>query len=249
MIRTTGFSPKTSSLPCVFCIGSFDGVHKGHQHLLSIAKQIALSRSAQLAVLSFPIPPRALISNTSPSLITTPIHKRRLLESFGVDLLLEIPFTKELSLLRPEAFLALLEESLHIVCWVVGEDTCFGHRQAGNVLFLRDYAQRSQQEVHVIEKIDSSSCLGISSTRIRQAIRSGDLGTASSLLGRPYSILTTIQEGILCVDSLCLPPLGTWHVTVSTGTHEELTQLIISEKGCSLARQGKESRNDFLIQF
>ena len=124
------------------------------RHLLSIAKAVAHSRHTPLAVLTFSNTPRAFLNQKSHSLITTPLHKARQLERLGVDMLLDISFTKELSLLPPEIFVVLLEKSLPIACWVVGEDIRFGRQQTGTLRFLQDYARQALQEVRVVGKIE-----------------------------------------------------------------------------------------------
>ena len=184
-------------------------------------------------MLTFSNTPRSLLNKSSHRLITTPHHKNRLLESLGVDILIDIPFTQELSQLSPEAFIALIEKTVPIARWVVGEDFRFGYQRAGTLQFLQEYATKVHQEVFVVEKIEDGGDV-ISSTRIREMIQEGDIQKASILLGRPYSIFTKVHGGVLDVTGLCLPPEGIWAVTVIANDTSYDGRLSIMKEGCFL---------------
>jgi len=156
------------SIPCIFSIGMFDGVHRGHQYLLQQAKKVAVEKP--LAVFTF---------HQATSLI--PLDKKRSkLEGEGVDILIECDLTPEIKNLSPESFLSILEEKCPIDMWVVGSDVSFGKNREGDRYFL----EKQGVKAILLERITYEG-VDVSSTRIREYLRQGLYNEADALLGYP----------------------------------------------------------------
>jgi len=207
--------------PSVFSLGFFDGVHRGHQYLLTQARDLATAEGMQLVVCTFSSSPKGF-----PLLIASKKHKALLLEQLGVDILLELPFEHAIQQLSAEAFIQNVEKMFQLQRWVVGTDVCWGADREGNRQFLEKYALRSKQQALFIKRyrLDQKP---ISSTYVREAIQQGNLSLLQQLLGRPYTIFAPSVSGQglakkigyptvnLYVENLLLPPLGVWVAGVS----------------------------------
>jgi cytidyltransferase-like protein len=197
-----------TSTPSVFILGSFDGLHLGHQYLLSQGRSLANALGLPLSVMTF--------SYKEPYLIT-PEHKRRLFERLDVDLLIDVPFSKSLKNLTADAFVALLQRMVPVHTWVGGADLRFGKDQEGSCEFL---TTRTDLKAHVVERLAIGGET-VSSTRIRRLVASGDLPLAATLLGRPYSVVAPAvrlsDQNCYALDlsHLCLPPSGEYGATVN----------------------------------
>jgi riboflavin kinase / FMN adenylyltransferase len=186
--------------PVVFCLGVFDGVHKGHQYLISRAKRLG----GTLVLFSL---------KKATNCICTAAHKERLLAECGVDRLIHVPFTDDIKNLSAQSFLELINDKMEIRNYVICEDLSFGLNREGNCSYLVQEADRRGQAVHCFEKVDI-----VSSTRIRAAIEQADFAQASWMMGRPYSIYGG-WEG------LCLPPPGVYNVMIG----QVLTQVVVND--------------------
>src|SRR5438445_11409243 len=120
---------------CVVTVGFFDGVHRGQQAVVRRAVSLAHERGIPAVVLTFdPHPSEIVRPGTHPPLLSTLAHRTDLMEKLGVDAVLVLPFTVELSKLTPEEFVRqVLAERLHAVAVVVGQNFHFGNRAAGNL--------------------------------------------------------------------------------------------------------------------
>jgi riboflavin kinase/FMN adenylyltransferase len=202
-------SSKISQKPCVVSIGTFDGVHCGHKHLLNAAKELARAKNAELVVFSFTDTPRQKISSS--------LHKRILLERAGVNILLEVPLVS-VSQIHAVGFLEILETMFDIAGWAVGEDVSFGHKRSGDKDLLYQHAKTHGQSTVFVQKIAISHEI-ISSTFIRNCIQRGDVAYASTLLGRPYSLVIQNPQPAVRLHisdgEMCLPPPGIWEASIS----------------------------------
>lgn len=177
-------------------IGNFDGVHKGHQKLIQRTVHKAQSRGMNSVVVSFcPHPLHVLVGPHSPAFITVRDQKIDFIEALGVDMLLLINFTRELANLPPEMFV-----ETYLVDWintkelVVGYDYTFGKGRQGNFKMLQ---QLGQQHGFGVERLDPVMVDGaiVSSTRIRDMIRAGDVWNAKPLMGRFYVVRGQVIHG------------------------------------------------------
>lgn len=180
----------------VIAIGNFDGVHAGHQAILqtAIAEARALSGSA-FALTFDPLPARLLTPDRAPKLILTPADKLELLCDSGLDAVLVLEFTRELSSLSPRDFVAeYLVGRIGARTVVVGHSVSFGHQRAGNAEVMSALGHEFGFTVRVVGPITVAG-LEASSTRVREAIVKGDLATAAKLLGRRHFLRGPVVHG------------------------------------------------------
>lgn len=177
----------------VLTVGSFDGVHRGHQILLERLRSVADSIGGVAGVLTFEPHPRRFLSPDDDTirLITTSGEKLRQLELAGVDVVFVVPFTEEFSRTTSEAFIRdVLIKELNVKCLVVGYDHHFGRGRKGSSEDLKKFGLRIENISE--EDIDD---IAISSTRIRRALVNGNVKLASMLLGHNYSVSGCVVRG------------------------------------------------------
>ncbi|MFI5135626.1 MAG: bifunctional riboflavin kinase/FAD synthetase [Chitinophagales bacterium] len=181
----------------VITVGTFDGVHKGHQQLIGRILQLSKQISGESVLITFDPHPRAVIypNDQSLRLLSTTEEKIKLLESFQVDHLVIVPFTKEFSMLSARDYIEnFLVEKFHPAVIVIGYNHHFGHHRDGNIELLRSLSTQFDFRIEEIPKqmVDE---IEVSSTRIRIAMQEGDVSTASHLLGHPYSLTGKVVKG------------------------------------------------------
>ncbi|HWA19132.1 MAG TPA: bifunctional riboflavin kinase/FAD synthetase [Devosia sp.] len=165
-------------------IGSFDGVHRGHQSVLERLKAQAAARNVPAVMLTFEPHPRDVFVPT-PGIfrLTPPDVKARLCEALGLDGIVLMPFSRELSLVEAEDFVATyLVKALRVSGVVVGADFQFGHNRRGTADFLRASGNIHGFTVDVLDLLPESA-EAISSSRIRAALGAGEVSVANGLLG------------------------------------------------------------------
>lgn len=181
-------------VPCVIALGTFDGLHLGHQDVIRTARKYADKYGCNLAVFTFSNHPLSFITpELVPTALITQADKHHCLEQMGVDLLLEIPFEVHLANLQPVDFIEKLAE-LNFRCLVVGENFSFGFNGKGRVDTLAEFAAGMGFEL-VVRPLVSCNDTIVSSTEIRRLIKDGDLQLANKMLGRKYSITGTVVHG------------------------------------------------------
>src|SRR5205085_1718574 len=180
----------------ILSIGNFDGVHRAHQHVLKEIVRRARDKNARAVAVTFePHPGRILRPDSSLKLLTPTSEKIRLLEQTGVDAVLLIPFTRDLSLLAPEQFAHdVLEHCLHATEVHEGFNFRFGHRASGDVETLALLGQQMGFEVKVYEEMKLRGET-VSSSHIRKLLRQGRVSLARHLLGRPFNIFSNPGRG------------------------------------------------------
>lgn len=180
--------------PCVVALGTFDGLHRGHLDVIGTAKQEAEHTGAKLAVFTFSNHPLEWINPAHvPVALVTPAVKLQLLESLGVDVLIDIPFNQLVADLLPQQFLERLS-ALNYSCLVVGENFTYGQRGVGNVYTLAASAQAMDFKL-IVRKLVSNNGTIVSSTEIRRLITAGEVQQAAKMLGRSYSISGIVAHG------------------------------------------------------
>ncbi len=180
----------------VLTIGTFDGVHTGHQQLIAQMKKRAAEINGETVILTFDPHPRTVINAASGiRLINTLAEKIELLDANGIDHLVIIPFTEEFAQLSPLDYISrFLIHCFHPHTLIIGYDHHFGKGRTGNYGLLKEQSAVFNYELLEIPAhlLDSIS---VSSTRIREAIGTGDMVTANQLLGYPYFFSGEVVEG------------------------------------------------------
>jgi riboflavin kinase/FMN adenylyltransferase len=183
---------------CKVClaIGVFDGVHLGHQQIIRQTVSDARGHDALALVVTFDRHPSTIVApDRAPPQIFSRSQKIRALAALGADALLEIPFDRPFSETSGEVFIRGLVQNLgtiHSIC--VGADFVFGHRRSGNIDLLKKLGAELHFQVHGLAELALDGKT-VSSTRIREAIRAGDLDAAGQMLGRPYAICGQVVAG------------------------------------------------------
>ena len=174
-------------------LGKFDGVHLGHQKLISIVREKAEEMGLLSVMFTFDRIPLSICPQKNQHFLSTNSERRALCEKYGLDVEVEYPFTTELMNMEPEEFVEnILVKQLNARVIVVGTDYCFGKNRSGNVEFLIANAVKYGYETIVVEK-EKFQDKDISSTYVREELVLGHMETVNVLMGRPYSI-----EGIVC---------------------------------------------------
>jgi riboflavin kinase / FMN adenylyltransferase len=176
-------------------IGSFDGVHRGHQALIRQLVTHAHEAGSPAVVITFYPHPMVVIKDFQGAYyLTTPDERARLLSDLGIDAVITLPFTQQLASLTADEFMDQLSASLHLRSLWVGPDFALGRNRTGNIETLREIGQRLHYELRVIQPITDDSNI-ISSSLIRKLVSSGDVSAASRLLGRYYATSGEIVHG------------------------------------------------------
>jgi riboflavin kinase/FMN adenylyltransferase len=182
--------------PLFLAIGVFDGVHRGHQAVISTSARHAHSIDGTPVVVTFdPHPAKVLRPQDAPHVLTATQHKIALIRNLGVAHLLIIQFNREFAATPPEEFVSQLvahSNPLREIC--VGHEWSFGKNRAGNLELLKKLGARFQFNVVGIAPVMVNGNV-VSSTAIRQAVEAGDLQKAAEMLGREYTILGTVTGG------------------------------------------------------
>jgi riboflavin kinase/FMN adenylyltransferase len=182
--------------PTVLSVGNFDGVHRAHALVLREVVQRARELGARALAVTFePHPTRILRPHLAPPLITPLPAKLRLLEATGLDAVLVLPFTRDLSLMPPREFAEqVLGKTLRAREVHEGSNFHFGHQAEGNVERLAEYGSAAGFEVRIYPELRMRG-RSVSSSTIRELVRSGNVVLARRLLGRPFSITALPGRG------------------------------------------------------
>lgn len=221
-------------------IGKFDGIHLGHQAL--IHRIIEQKRRGLLAtVFTFDTSASAFFGGEEKEL-TTKAEKREIFQRMGVDVLIEFPLNQLTAATEPEEFVhRYLAKQMQAAYICAGPDLSFGKRGAGNHTLLAHYAKTYGYQVELIDKVmlDGEA---VSSTRVREAVRRGEMETVSRMLGTPYCVTGQVEHGrelgrrigmptanLLPEHDKLLPPNGVYYSRVMAEGREYKG---ISNVGC-----------------
>lgn len=195
MIHVYGLSAAQPERPSMVTIGVFDGVHRGHQHLIGQLVHEAHSTDRLAIVLTlFPHPDRVLHGKTGRYYLTTPEQKAELLGGLGVDVVVTHPFDETVRQMRAADFVDQLIAHLDMTSLWVTADFALGYQREGNFAFLQQQGEAKHFEVRPIDLLQNSGEV-ISSSAIRQALDNGDVAQAAKWLGRPYAVAGPIIHG------------------------------------------------------
>ncbi len=182
-------------MPTYLAIGSFDGVHLGHQVLLNTMVKAAKESGVRTAVMTFfPHPKRVLLNLTGPYYITTIEKRVEILAALGIDLIITPPFNDEIRLTRAADFMQNLRDKLDLrQLW--GGDFALGYKREGDVPFLRELGLTMGYTVELVDAMVAWQGEKVSSSRIRRSLVNGEIEEVNGCLGRPYSLRGEVVSG------------------------------------------------------
>jgi riboflavin kinase/FMN adenylyltransferase len=223
-VRGSGRKPIGSTFAT---IGVFDGVHLGHQSLLTAVRRAAHRRGGIPAVVTFRPPPARILDPRTPLREITPWpEKRARLEAAGIARILPLRFTRAMAALAPEIFVReILLREFDLAGLVIGYDFRFGVRGSGDAALLRRMGRQHGFHVRALPAVLFAGT-PLSSTRIRDVIARGEVDRAAEMLGRPFSVRGRVIEG---------RGLGTRHFVPTANVRPPRTQLLPAP-GVYLAR-------------
>lgn len=177
-------------------IGIFDGFHLGHKYLISQLVERAKHQNLLSGVITFRQHPRVVLSpQTKLPFLTSLSERVNYLKNDGVDVVVALPFTRELARLSARQFVGLLKKYLRMRGLVIGPDFALGHGREGGIDALRELGQEMDFSVTVVSPIVINGEI-ISSTVIREAIARGDIKKAARLMGHPFSLQGRVIAGV-----------------------------------------------------
>ncbi|MBU0491516.1 MAG: bifunctional riboflavin kinase/FAD synthetase [Chloroflexi bacterium] len=186
-------------------VGAFDGVHRGHQQLITQLRQRAAALGGLSAVITFDPHPRAVLApDNSVPYLTTLDEKIVLLEQAGVDVLIILTFTREMADMPAGTFLQLVQDYVNIQELMVGPDFALGRQREGTLPLLEQVGERLGFGVRSVMPLLVDGHM-ISSTRIRQTLAQGRVREAARLLGRPYRLYGEVVPGAQRSSELGVP--------------------------------------------
>lgn len=196
----------------VVTVGTFDGVHLGHQAILRDVRRRARARHGRAVLLTFdPHPLRVVRPEAAPPLLTLPNEKKEILAQLGLGYVAFVVFTPEFSRYSPEKFVEdIVVPRFRPAEVVIGYDHGFGRGRAGDVSVLERLGGIHGFEVSVVGGVEADGS-PVSSTRVRQAVSAGDMERAAAGLGRPYSFRGTVIRGLGRGRALGFPTANLTH--------------------------------------
>jgi riboflavin kinase/FMN adenylyltransferase len=183
--------------PSIVTIGTFDGVHIGHQKILARLRQLGQQTGFKTVVFTFDPHPRKVLfpGQSDLRLINSTSEKLDLLEHYGVDVTVVYPFNKNFAELSSEEYIhGMLVKQLNVKHLVIGYDHRFGKDRKGDINTLRQYADRLLFEVEEISVQDIDN-ISVSSSKIRKALEEGNIELASEFLGHNFTLSARVVKG------------------------------------------------------
>jgi len=202
----TDITTFTTQQPTVLTIGTFDGVHLGHQKIIERVVTTARQEGLLATIFTFFPHPRMVVQHDkSLKLIHTLEEKKQLLQRLGVDLIVVQPFNEAFAQLTAEEFVStILVQHLNVKKVIIGYDHRFGRNRTANINDMRLFGEKygfAVEEISV-QEVDEVS---VSSTKIREALNKGDVTTAEHYLGTPYNLTGTVVHGLKLGRTLGYP--------------------------------------------
>jgi riboflavin kinase/FMN adenylyltransferase len=179
----------------VVTIGVFDGVHRGHQHLIKqLVNEVRQDGKAAAALTFFPHPDIVLRGLSGRYYLTSPEERAALLGELGIDYVITLPFNEQFRQVRAADFVDQMIRHLRLASLWVGSDFALGYQREGNVPFLKSQGEQRGFAVEVIDLIMAENAT-ISSSAIRAALQEGSVDKARDMLGRSYAVSGKVVRG------------------------------------------------------
>ena len=177
----------------IYALGVFDGVHLGHQALLKTCAELADKAQCAAGAVTFDTHPDGLISGKAPTLLCTVEDRKKLIQNYGIEQVLILPFDEHLRTQHWQDFLEMLVQQ-GAAGFVCGDDFRFGYKGAGNAALLAEFCQKRNLPCAIVPE-QTVEGIRISSTYIRSCIEQGRMDEALRFLGHPYRITGTVIPG------------------------------------------------------
>ncbi|MCL4505889.1 MAG: FAD synthetase family protein [Chloroflexi bacterium] len=234
-------------------MGTFDGMHLGHQALLRGAIDDAHTRALPCAVITFFPHPRVVLGRAPAIYLTLPDEKARQMQLLGVDILVVLAFNRETIQTSAAEFVRLMREHLRLTSLWIGEDFALGNKRQGDARFLKEQGLQYGFTVNMLSPV-SAGVEPVSSTRIRTALARGDMRDANLCLGRPFRVIgSLVDPQTVCVpETHALPAPGVYPVLVCGRPHQAT---VVDEPGKRMICLGQaaycdpEPSNSTLVEF
>ncbi|MEZ4572382.1 MAG: riboflavin kinase [Thermomicrobiales bacterium] len=246
--------------PSVVTIGNFDGVHLGHQYLLDQVTRRARELDVRPLIVTFEPHPVSVLRPDQPMpRISLPSHKMIAFRKSGISDVVVVPFDQEFASLTAEEFLDLVKTYTNPQEIIVGEGFRFGKARQGDGDYIKDYASRNGFSATVINRLESEDSI-VSSSRIREALSSGNVERAESLLGRRFRLRGVVERGfargrelgyptanLMVVGELLVPDSGIYagYVHIRNGCSHPARASSTSERARPSSRETAPSKPIF----
>ncbi|MEC9140165.1 MAG: bifunctional riboflavin kinase/FAD synthetase [Chloroflexota bacterium] len=238
--------------PTVVTVGMFDGVHRGHQYLIDCLKKEAAHQGFLSGVITFTNHPRSvMLPKFNIPLLNTPEDRLQLIADQGVDLVVPLNFTLDLSYLSAKTFIEVLRDALNMRELVVGPDFAFGYQREGTTEVLARLGEEMGFGVKVVDPVKFDGLI-VSSTAVRNRVQEGDMAGAAWMLTRPFSLSGLVVKGdqrgrqigfptanLDIQPDVTLPPDGTYATWVHADgvTYKSVTNIGVRPTFGSNSRQ------------
>lgn len=221
----------------VVSVGSYDGVHEGHRHVIRRMSEVAHGRNLEVLIASFDPHPRTVLHGQQESRLTSIEERGGLLTEVGVDAFVTLAFDHELASMSPEVFVErVLLGCLNARVVVVGHDHRFGRNREGDVQLLRSLgSQHAFDVVELAPRIMNGSA--VSSSRIRKSLKAGEVASAASMLGRFHAMSGRVIRGAgrgrtIGIPTANLDPVDSLKIIPQNGVYA--VQVFIPERSSAL---------------
>ncbi|WP_203362869.1 FAD synthetase family protein [Bacillus sp. REN10] len=221
--------------PCVVALGFFDGVHLGHRQVIHEAKSMARERSVPLAVMTFFPHPKTVLSNGKQRVdyLMPVTEKQRIFKELGVEICYIVPFDPAFASLTPESFVQTYLFELGVCHAVAGFDFTYGCRGEGHM----DRMKMDSGGLLDVTKVEKVACHGekISSTLIREKIRTGAVEEIPACLGEAYRVEGRIEGSMICMKPYyMLPSPGRYAVMIHSQKRPLLAEAVVTDEPGSI---------------
>jgi len=239
--------------PTVLTLGMFDGVHLGHQKLIRSLINSARANNCMAGLITFFPHPRKVLSCRKPSYLTSNQEKLAILEQLGLDLVVIQEFSTEIAKVRATRFVDLLLENLHMQELWIGHDFALGYRREGDAAYLKALGIVKGFAVHAISDPVTLNGQNISSSRIREALRLGDMTQVNNCLGRQFKVFGKVMSyrrcqincGMYFVHGICQQEFA----VPKSGLYPARILVCQSTYDTNVRFETREHGNDSLTEF